>query len=81
MELLHTYTHREEKGLKETVVHHKYFFEKTTGQVTLVVTEDCDNAYPKGHSYSDMEIGRSVLRPQEIPPVVRNKIEKLMTEQ
>ncbi len=77
MELIHTDTHKEEKGWKEIKTYTKYFFDRETGQVTLVVTEDCDNPYPNQESYSDRERGGRVLKPEEIPPIVRKKIEQL----
>lgn len=80
MELIHTDIDKEEKGWKESTTYKEYFFDKATGQVTLVMTVNCDNPYPGKESYRDREIGRKVLAPNEIPPVVRNKIEKLMAE-
>ncbi len=78
MELIHTDTHKEEKGWKESAEYKQYFLDRETGQVTLVVTEDCDNPYPGKESYSDRETERRVLKPKEVPPKVRIKIEKLL---
>ena len=78
MVLIHTDTHKEEKGWKESAEYRQYFFDKETGQVTLVVTEDCDNPYPGKESYTDRETERRVLAPNEIPVTVRRKIDELM---
>jgi hypothetical protein len=78
MEFVHGETYKQEKGWKEKATYTQYFFDRETGEVTLLVTEDCDDPYPNGESYTDKEIERRVLTPNEIPPIVRRKIAELI---
>lgn len=78
MKPIHTETYKEEKGWRETTTYTSYYYDEETGDVTEVVTVNSDNPYPNGRDMENEEVSRKILSENEIPTVVRKKVEELL---
>lgn len=80
MELVYS-THRDkESGWIETTTYDKYYYDRETGQVKHVQTVDVDNPY-KPERIEGKELINKVLEPNEVPAVVRERIEELLANE
>ena len=62
---------------QETLEVKKYFLDPKTGQVTEVTTHEFENMRRPADNWTK-EISKKVLKPEEIPEEVREKIEKVL---
>jgi hypothetical protein len=58
--------------------HYSYLYDSETGEVHCVATEDPAGASTIGENAGAKEISNRVLRPEQIPPIVREKIKILL---
>ncbi len=77
MRLIHSDSNTNEAGWTETTTYKKYFLDESTGEVTLVTTVDVDCPYKPAKNCTDKEISRETLSPEQIPPIVREKISQI----
>lgn len=78
LKLIHSEHSTKESGWIETTTYKSYYLDEKTGEVTYEESQDCDNPYKSGNSYTGRPIEKRVLKPLEIPENVRKKIRQLM---